>query len=690
MPYYQEVSQGQQTNDVGATATLEQPSSNNFLSKRPLLSAACGVGAVLALVACLPQRASLRSGPNSLDITLGLIGTDEEVQCAAEGANCLSSKCCVDGGSKGLMCYAKSDSWAECQPACEKGVHEGEKHGTWDATGTFHLDEWSCEELGKRSNPSCSAFDAKHDCPSGRCAWSSSTSACKTNCSSLAKSDICAATDGCMWKGECLEACDSFSDAKTCGPSDKCIWRAGSNTCEEGCWTFGSKEECPTSGSCTWDGNLCKESCSTLGEDACKSKDRCQWSGSDCKVACKTFPTSDSCPHDLGCIWSKEDDDAPESCIADPCSAPGEDCRSTKCCSSERGAVGMTCYSKDQYWAACAPSCGGGNDTKDWACSALGERSKFPTGCAWAGTSCAADKLCCNDGFECVVKDAQWTACTQTVKRETWVTHYIPIPAGWQGTVVGGGRREYSLDPAPAGTPTSGTRLYCFMAILPDSNEVTLMKLAKRNKVSVFACDGYDIFNSWQSQMTQWDSGTATLTNTDVFIKIWDQVYDAGHFMNYDWTVKVDADAVFLPNRLKQHLDKLRTPKGARVYLENIDYQFKFMGALEVMTREAVDRYLEKGHECIRGKHEGGEDFFLKGCLDAIGIDHMSDYSLLADKYAGQDRPCTDGWAVAYHFHKKVLSWNWCYNEAVCGNRDKTCEWGIEVAYVMPFKEGMR
>jgi len=140
-----------------------------------------------------------------------------------------------------------------------------------------------------------------------------------------------------------------------------------------------------------------------------------------------------------------------------------------------------------------------------------------------------------------------------------------------------------------------------------------------------------------------------------------------------------------VPARLKQHLDKLRTPKGSKVYLENINYQFKFMGALEILTREAVDLYLEHNHECVRGKHEGGEDFFMKGCMDALGIDHQSDYNLLHDKYASNDAPCTDGWGVAYHFHKKVISWNWCYNEVVCGGRAKTCPEGIEVEFVMPW-----
>lgn len=85
------------------------------------------------------------------------------------------------------------------------------------------------------------------------------------------------------------------------------------------------------------------------------------------------------------------------------------------------------------------------------------------------------------------------------------------------------------------------------------------------------------------------------------------------------------------------------------------------------MTREALALFLEQGHTCIRGKHEGGEDSFLKTCLDGLGIDHMSDWQILRDKYAGLNPPCNDGWAVAYHYLKKTHDWSTCYNEVVCG-----------------------
>merc|ERR1711972_1229851 len=42
-----------------------------------------------------------------------------------------------------------------------------------------------------------------------------------------------------------------------------------------------------------------------------------------------------------------------------------------------------------------------------------------------------------------------------------------------------------------------------------------------------------------------------TRMNTPIFMKLWRQVIHDGMFRRTDWTVKVDADAVFLPGRLR-------------------------------------------------------------------------------------------------------------------------------------------
>lgn len=312
-----------------------------------------------------------------------------------------------------------------------------------------------------------------------------------------------------------------------------------------------------------------------------------------------------------------------------------------------------------------------------------------PQMCSWGGEDCSQTK-CCND----VSCDAKFTNCyAYSCYKQTEYFSGCQLstpPADWDGTWLGGGRVHKAVGAAGKQVAVKGTSLYCFAVInwnapAPKpfwSTEAQLADNIKKNGLSIFQCDGHDFYDGAPTPKAEWGS----FSNIDAFQQIWKEVQGKGSYRNFDWTVKVDADAVFLPNRLKMHLVKLRTPLGARVYLENVNYQFKFMGALEVVTTEALDLFLEQSHTCLRGVHAGGEDFFMKGCMDALGVDHMSDFDLLRDKYAAQDGPCNDGWGVAYHFHKKVISWNWCYNEAVCGSRGKSCPQGIDVEFVMPWK----
>merc|ERR1712203_77544 len=134
---------------------------------------------------------------------------------------------------------------------------------------------------------------------------------------------------------------------------------------------------------------------------------------------------------------------------------------------------------------------------------------------------CSDTKTCCNDGFVCAKKDKYFTGCTQTVKKTTWTTQKMPIPAGWDGTILGGGRSEHEVK--PGGKP-AGMSLFCFVAILPGSSEEALDAIAQKNKVGIYACDAHAKFQSLKSGSAGWDTGASTLVNTDSFIKVWNDV----------------------------------------------------------------------------------------------------------------------------------------------------------------------
>jgi len=198
--------------------------------------------------------------------------------------------------------------------------------------------------------------------------------------------------------------------------------------------------------------------------------------------------------------------------------------------------------------------------------------------------------------------------------------------------------------------------------------EQQVMDAIRPHKAGIYGCDGHAQYAGAKVTTGDWKS----VVNTDIFLQTWAQVQADGQYKNFDWTVKVDVDCVFFPDRLRTHLAAAKPPASTAMYFKNIDFKFGFMGSLEVLSAKGVDVYLAGMHECqAHIGTNGGEDFFMMQCLDALGVGHMVDNTLLDDKYthgAGWHLfdvdPCKDGSHVAYHPYKAVNSWMGCYDIA--------------------------
>ena len=79
---------------------------------------------------------------------------------------------------------------------------------------------------------------------------------------------------------------------------------------------------------------------------------------------------------------------------------------------------------------------------------------------------------------------------------------------------------------------------------------------------------------------------TGSWVNTGMFKQIWKALGSAGTYKLYDWTVKADPDAVFLPPRLVQRIKWLpRLEQG--LYLVNCKLVDNgFFGNLEVFSSQ--------------------------------------------------------------------------------------------------------
>lgn len=572
-----------------------------------------GLGVLLAGAAVVCLAVPFSSPQNSLASVEAVTLLEETgAGCSGSGQNCLETKCCIDGGAKGLQCYKKNDDWGECFELddCKPGVHEGETEHGWDEEDqAWELLKWSCKAVGNHSRPGCDSFGSKGKCPGDRCSWGKEK--CRAKCSLMPSADSCWSEDHCMWESE---------------------------KCQDACWEVDAKEKC---------GSL----------------DRCKWltddKGGRCAMACHVHGDTD-CPDKEQCMV------ADGKCQQDPCSAPWEDCRETKCCSRSRGGEGMTCFEKDKTYATCMDLVDP-KYQKGWSGKKLGNRTKFEAGCSWAGQSCSETHACCNEGFNCAVKDDNFMGCALNMKVTSWVKQHVDLPAGWDGTVMGGWRGEYAVDPAAEGDDVAGMSLYCIMVALPDSPEMDLLETAKKNGGSIFGCNASKVYHAWKTDSAGWDTGESTLVNTAVFLKVFEWVRDDGEYLKHDWLVKADPDCVFLADRLRGHLWGLRPPPNRAIYLKNNNVKgmgnSNFLGAIEVFSKRAIQIYLDNDQDC--GKYLGtnsGEDGFFKGCMDALGVGFMWDHDMFKPNY--DPAICTNGKYAAYHPMKYPSHWQRCWDIA--------------------------
>merc|ERR1712038_359810 len=207
------------------------------------------------------------------------------------------------------------------------------------------------------------------------------------------------------------------------------------------------------------------------------------------------------------------------------------------------------------------------------------------------------------------------------------------------------------------------------MAVIPDSPEIELLWTAKSNGGGIFGCNATSVYKAWWTNMAGWDTGAdgASVVNTAVFQNVMQVVQEDGIYLMYDWTVKADADCVFLPDRLRSHLWGLRPPANVPIYVKNNNLEGLgndgFLGAIEVFSRKAMQIFMDNAQDC--GHYLGtnsGEDGFFKGCMDALGIGFVWDQSMFKPNF--DPATCTHGEYAAYHPIKYPSHWQRCWDIA--------------------------
>lgn len=494
-------------------------------------------------------------------------------------------------------------------------------------------------------------------------------------------------------KGKCTSGRGNCNTTQCCeGPGLQCFEQNG--------WYAQCRETCiagapdPTH----WDGK--KWSCKELGTRS-QGEPVCGHPGDDCtKSQCCADPGMQCYEKTKGwatckaeCVPDAPDmtdiDGEPWSCrelgertpstqdwVAGQCASGWDNCLEKMCCAN----AGEQCHLQNEGFGECMPvgTCGASNagDGSPWLCDTAGPQTPGAVKkggmvpdwalkkCGRLNDGCLESRCCLGMDVACYAKNDDWAMCIQGCepgkhkddKNEEWSCDQI-------------GPRSYGL--ATKGFPS----LYCFSVIRVDSYEAEILQASSDRQAGIFACDAYDLLSA-DAQTTIGDTKSIQFTgaeivtsidgtagNTFLFVNAWNAVIDSGKWRDHAFICKVDPDAVFIPDRVRTHVQAYIAED---MFVINCMVGDMIYGALEVFSYEAIRQWSMRKDEC-NAPNVLGEDKYMTQCMDTLKATRVHDTGVMGDKLCGTFSSCSDGNNAAFHPFKDVPSWSQCMDEATGG-----------------------
>lgn len=271
-----------------------------------------------------------------------------------------------------------------------------------------------------------------------------------------------------------------------------------------------------------------------------------------------------------------------------------------------------------------------------------------PKHCAKPKKNCMKSKCCYYAGSHCFTKNETFAGCAETCGAGK--------TKGWTCTLLS------HWDEGETMASVTGPGLFCFEAFMIDAGkpkypvyDLELVKTQLHTKTSIFGCADWRVFADKAVELSPGNPGPALYTvqvdtphwemrkmnghwiNGPQFISIWTHIKKHRLHEPYQWTVKVDADAVFFPQRLTARLADQPVPKKG-LYITNCKHSSDaFFGALEVMSRDAVTNFLANLTFCRKTLNWTfptevyGEDKFFQRCCEKSGVETAEDLSIIQD-----------------------------------------------------------
>jgi hypothetical protein len=278
--------------------------------------------------------------------------------------------------------------------------------------------------------------------------------------------------------------------------------------------------------------------------------------------------------------------------------------------------------------------------------------------CSKVGEECGGTRCCILTGYECYNKNSTFNGCAKECPSDS--------TDGWTCN------RPQSLIPTKPGSvepSVSGPSLFCFEVFAMDPgwpkkkpHELELVRTQLQTGTSIFGCSDWRVFADQKVEISPGTPGRDpplytvavdfphiglrkgwnTWINTPIFKNLWGVIRQEKLFEKHQWTVKVDVDAVFFPARLSNRLAGQEVTPGG-IFFVNCRYvKDGFFGALEVMSRVAIQTFLDNIESCDKSLNWTtpgalwGEDKFAQRCMEAHGVDAVEDLKLISDGLCDQ------------------------------------------------------
>lgn len=238
----------------------------------------------------------------------------------------------------------------------------------------------------------------------------------------------------------------------------------------------------------------------------------------------------------------------------------------------------------------------------------------------------------------------------------------------------------------------SGPTLFCYLVIMPKGYEPRLVKAQLKIETGVFACQGFVVYSQSEKPVHIGSLGVQSFDtvpipgppawlapvpntadkvwhNTNVFARAWKHIGEAGEFRKFDFTVKADPDAVFMPARLRTNLQERSIAASSdSLFFLNCAQWGSLQGPLEVMSNAAAKVFhsVEGQQRCFNELpwRDWGEDWFVNNCLPKLGARAVTGYDLLDDQWCTHNPPnCWDDRKAAFHPFKTLDTWMKCKDE---------------------------